>query len=38
MGSYMKTLEKIVESEKYIPIMYLNYQLTSYICIHITQK
>lgn len=33
----MKTLEQIVESEKYIP-MYLNYQLTSYICIHITQK
>ncbi|MPM12535.1 hypothetical protein SDC9_58888 [bioreactor metagenome] len=38
MGSYMKTLEQIVESEKYIPMTYLDYQLTSYICIHITQK
>ena len=26
----MKTLEQIVESEKYIPMMYLDYQLTSW--------
>lgn len=30
MGSYMKTLEQIVESEKYIPMTYLDYQLTSW--------